>query len=150
MSVTAPRITWFRTEAWSALVFDKTVTIDADEDRIAVSVDGRKSFAVGVIADDKVKAEFYERGALSATFTLDQAKAEKTLREMSIQLQGHRVPTGELWAFDLSLGDIAMRAWSAHLRMRRLPEVADTALTPAAPLQVPASASTNDMRRTVH
>ena len=150
MPVTAPRIVWLRTEAWSALVLDKTVVIDADEDRIAVSVDGNKLMELGVVSTGKVRAEVYERREVAATFTLDQEKAEQTLREMMIQLQGHRVSTGDPCAFDLKLGDIAMRAWSAHLRMRRLPEVADTALTPAEPLQVEASASTNDMRRTVH
>lgn len=132
-SVTAPRITWLRTEAWSALVFDKTVTIDADEDRIAVAVDANKLMELGAVSHGRVRAEVYEGGELAATFVLDQDRVVEQLRALKIKLDGHQVSTGERWAFDLSLGDIAMRAWSAHLRMRRLPEVADTALTPAQP-----------------
>lgn len=151
MSVTAPRITWHRTEAWSALVFDKAVTIDADEDRIAVAIDANKLFEVGLIGPDKVKALAFERGELQATFTLDVARTEDTLSKLKVQLQGVR-DDGKTLAFDIALGDIAIRAWSAHLRMQSHPEVADTAITSAAPLHIPdtASASSSEFTRTVH
>lgn len=123
-------ITWHRTEAWSALVFDKAVTIDADEDRIAVAIDANKLFEVGLVGPDKVRALVFERGEVAAEVALDVARTEQTLRELSVYLGGKRVSTDERWAFALSLGDIALRAWSAHLRMRRCPEVADTPLTP--------------------
>lgn len=149
MSVTAPRITWHRTEAWSALVFDKAVT---DEDRIAVAIDADKLFELGVVGPDKVRALVFERGEVAAEIALDVARTEQTLRELSIYLGGKRVSTDERWAFALSLGDIALRAWSAHLRMRQYPEVADTPLTPtvARPVSTTTSVSSTELTRTVH
>lgn len=142
--VTAPEITWHRTHAWSAEVFDKTVLLEADEDRVAVSIDNDKLFEIGIVGADKVRALVFEQGELAATFALDFARAEGSLKQLSVFLGGMRKSTGERWAYKLALGELAMRAWDAHRRMRAEQERADT---PVTPVQLSA---TSELGRLVH
>lgn len=130
MSVTASPITWNRCESWSADVFGMTVIVMANEDRVLIAIDRTKLFEFGLIADDLVLALVYEQGARAADLRLSVEQAEGVIKDLSTFVGGVRKSTKERWRCSLALGDIAMRAWSAHLAMRRKPEVADTPLRP--------------------
>lgn len=131
MSHVPPKsIHWHRTESWSADVFGMPVIVMANEDRVLVSVDRAKLFEFGLIADDLVLALVYEQGEVAQSLRLSVEQAEGAVKDLSTAFGGLRRSTNERWRCSLALGDIAMRAWSAHLSMRRKPEVADTPLRP--------------------